>query len=175
MSIEDIRAHAHSGHWSDDDWAAALHNANTEVEQLIGERDAAWAAKDKEAVKAIDAEAALAKSDLQVEALKNVLRSIEWHGDYLSSPPKVRCPDCGNEKTEGHSEDCDLGHALHGAFPSTSEKQERPSFNFPEGNTGFGPEKQKQETCIDCGKPITSGNICMPCVRVRYPSEGDRP
>jgi DNA repair exonuclease SbcCD ATPase subunit len=63
-------------------------------------------------------------ADLQVEALKDVLRSVEWHGDYLSSPPKVRCPDCGNERQEDHSEDCDLGHALHGAFPATSEKQE---------------------------------------------------
>jgi len=139
MSIEDIRAHAHSGHWSDDDWAAALHNANTEVEQLIGERDAAWAAKDKEAVKAIDAEAALAKSDLQIKSFER----------RLSEAVNARCS-CGGAGPGEGCDWCDLYHHVKGA------------------------EKQKQETCIDCGKLITSGNICMPCVRVRYPSGGDR-
>ena len=27
----------------------------------------------------------------------------------------------------------------------------------------------RPQNCIDCGKPVTSGNICLPCVRVRYP------
>ncbi len=28
--------------------------------------------------------------------------------------------------------------------------------------------------CIDCGKEITSGNICIPCVLVRHPSKEGR-
>lgn len=30
------------------------------------------------------------------------------------------------------------------------------------------------QNCIDCGKPVTSGNICIPCVKVRYPSKEER-
>jgi hypothetical protein len=33
------------------------------------------------------------------------------------------------------------------------------------------PDKRNQTACIDCGKPVSSGNICLPCIRVRYPSE----
>jgi predicted RNA-binding Zn-ribbon protein involved in translation (DUF1610 family) len=62
-------------------------------------------------------------ADLQIEGLKNVLRSIEWRGDYLTSPAQFRCPDCGNEKGSGHTEDCDLGHALYGMFSAITAKQ----------------------------------------------------
>jgi hypothetical protein len=61
------------------------------------------------------------RADFQVEALKEVLRSIEWHGDLLTSPPKFWCPACANEKAVGHTEDCDLRHALHGVFRRSDE------------------------------------------------------
>ena len=31
--------------------------------------------------------------------------------------------------------------------------------------------EKREGACIDCGKPVTSGNICLPCIRVRYPSK----
>jgi hypothetical protein len=80
------------------------------------------------------------RADLQVEALKEVLRSIEWHGDLLTSPPKLWCPDCATEKAVGHTEDCALGHALHGVFPSTSEHQKSaPGLGDNEGRGYTGP------------------------------------
>lgn len=30
------------------------------------------------------------------------------------------------------------------------------------------------QRCIDCNRPVMNGNICLPCVRVRYPSKEDR-
>lgn len=32
-------------------------------------------------------------------------------------------------------------------------------------------EARSGQNCIDCGKPVTSGNICVPCLKVRYPSK----
>ena len=31
MTLEELKARAHSGHWSDEDWAAALHGALLQV------------------------------------------------------------------------------------------------------------------------------------------------
>jgi hypothetical protein len=52
-------------------------------------------------------------------ALKDILRRVEWSQD---GPMKSYCPICESEKGKGHDEGCDLGHALYGAFPPTSDK-----------------------------------------------------
>lgn len=47
---------------------------------------------------------------VKCEALKKVLRSLEWsdYDDILGSV----CPSCGSPCGEGHSQDCDLMRAL---------------------------------------------------------------
>jgi hypothetical protein len=64
-------------------------------------------------------------AELQIKALKAILRKVEYVND--GEVGALWCPVCWAGKPAGHSEGCDLGHALHGAFPPTSDKQIEPS------------------------------------------------
>lgn len=74
----------------------------------------------EESARVAKLESDLSAALLQVDALKGILRRVEWAND---GPMKSYCPLCDYEKGNGHDEGCDLGHALHGAFPPTTEKR----------------------------------------------------
>jgi hypothetical protein len=78
---------------------------------------------------------------LQVEALKAILRKVEYVND--GEVGALWCPVCWSGKPAGHSEGCDLGHALHGAFPPTAEKQEDVLLGDFRDNGCFQPEGKK--------------------------------
>lgn len=53
---------------------------------------------------------ALAELVAERDRLANVLRENEWHGAYWIGGNC--CPDCGNEREQGHTDICDIHRAL---------------------------------------------------------------
>lgn len=88
---------------------------------------------------------------LNGEYLK-ILKALEWVQD--EEVGAYWCPSCFVQRCESHLEDCALGHALHGAFPPTSE---RPIALCPkcgmQAHGGGDCTLTKSEGCAQCGRP----------------------
>ena len=60
------------------------------------------------------------RSEARVEELEEVLRSVEWHGDF--SDGEGVCPSCGANREDGmHSHECRLATVLGVARESEAE------------------------------------------------------
>lgn len=81
------------------------------------------------------------------DTLKKIIERIEWR-NY--GPDGQHCPWCGWKKENGHAEGCDLGHALHGAFPISAQIPEKDG-----GGREFG------GVCEVCDKQIGVSCQCL--------------
>lgn len=147
-----------------------------EVERLKGDGagDARQIHGQYEKIRALE----LQNRDLQ-SALEEMMKiASQWGG----------CADTGTESPFGMtwtldpSERKDWDNAMLGAERVLNATPGKPKCECSYSPWRYcpahpsGPEKLVEERgkCIDCGKPVTSGNICVPCVGVRYPDTKKR-